>query len=1012
MKLKKTLALFLSLVLILSMTPASVLAEGDPVARWEGNGYASLEAAVAAAQEAIQSEEQYGDHERTVFLYQDVELNSKLTITTELRIKGEMEDRHPVISPADGFSGDVLIEAGPGHYLQLQDVDINGEKSDHSKLTTAVSSLNNGLYLVWSNIGGFSGSMVVFEDDGSLVDWWSVLYVENTAIGAEDQKNATAITFNKHTNGNLSFQCMNETRWDGEAQQDRDCVQIAQVAELDQLSASYVIGGTFGTDLSSKLPTSAYEVQEEGGLYRVMEREGVVARIENSGVAYLDLQEAIDASEGKEYAGGEYWETVRVEKSVSLTKPIELKSYTNINLDGRTVSAAAGFTGEALFIAPQGARMNVDNGYFAGSATVAGVALNGTASVGLNNLELRNCAVAVKANGTGWFNFSNLNVTETCAAALDLADSSGSLNNCRLNAPSALTNNDPDENMRVSLNTCTLQAVSADGTTGAIDLGFNRCTVTGAITTAGSRVNVWCAEGSYQNDPSGYTDLERYAVTQADGKYMVTVIPAAAEARIGDRYYDDLGTAFNEAEDGETVELLQDLTLDHTVWLVNGHAFTFDGCGRSITVEQNRFDDQGSEGALFGIENGTQVEVRSLNVSGNGLSHFFRVESRTEWNNRAQRDDVFKSALHLHDCFLTDFDVIVYLNGGDAKLDGVIALFVNHVLRLRNDIWNGEAETAVNFLIDGGFYLNMADILWMNTNDEAVFGLISGGTFLCGFGCDAEGKTDGFYSATPFVSYDCVINTHQEEAQEPGAGNYDGTNYVNGGDYVLYYDVELNPEAPFLQLTPEKVDALISQDFDVTLSVKNNPGVAGMALQVFFDPGAVQVKKVDFDQALPTAQNENPTVNYNNEEGWITFGWANAENVTAKTFDFATITFTPVDGIDERETWLDLRILEDDGGNLIDENKQPVHFAFCGASVNLQYMPGDVNGDYEVNTTDVVALLRWLVGYPASLPKDRPDYTEDAFITAGDVDDNGRITIADVVILLRYVMGMTGEELA
>ena len=55
-------------------------------------------------------------------------------------------------------------------------------------------------------------------------------------------------------------------------------------------------------------------------------------------------------------------------------------------------------------------------------------------------------------------------------------------------------------------------------------------------------------------------------------------------------------------------------------------------------------------------------------------------------------------------------------------------------------------------------------------------------------------------------------------------------------------------------------------------------------------------------------------------------------------------------------------------------------------------VPGDVNGDGQINITDVILILRHIAGWNTTIDDD-----------AADVNKDGRVTILDAVAVLRMI---------
>jgi hypothetical protein len=66
---------------------------------------------------------------------------------------------------------------------------------------------------------------------------------------------------------------------------------------------------------------------------------------------------------------------------------------------------------------------------------------------------------------------------------------------------------------------------------------------------------------------------------------------------------------------------------------------------------------------------------------------------------------------------------------------------------------------------------------------------------------------------------------------------------------------------------------------------------------------------------------------------------------------------------------------------------------FSGTPAFAQAIPGDVNGDNDVNITDATALTRQILGFDPKMP------------ATGDINVDGTINIQDVVLVIHMILG-------
>jgi hypothetical protein len=78
-------------------------------------------------------------------------------------------------------------------------------------------------------------------------------------------------------------------------------------------------------------------------------------------------------------------------------------------------------------------------------------------------------------------------------------------------------------------------------------------------------------------------------------------------------------------------------------------------------------------------------------------------------------------------------------------------------------------------------------------------------------------------------------------------------------------------------------------------------------------------------------------------------------------------------------------------------------FVFLGWFEELDYLPGDVNGDGEVGIDDALQILRYLIGL-SSILDDCENAVRAALIVSDDIPQVG-----DALQILRYLIGLPNE---
>lgn len=194
-------------------------------------------------------------------------------------------------------------------------------------------------------------------------------------------------------------------------------------------------------------------------------------------------------------------------------------------------------------------------------------------------------------------------------------------------------------------------------------------------------------------------------------------------------------------------------------------------------------------------------------------------------------------------------------------------------------------------------------------------------------------------------------------------------------------------------ITVESVNAIPGKKVDVNISIKNNPGIMGAALEISYDEGMSLVESktgTAFDALAMTKPESYASP--------CKFAWdaleLNDEDV--KDGILLTLTFEIADDV-EADSKLKIKISYSNG-NIIDSSMNDVPLRINNGTVSvIDYIPGDLNGDESVNLSDVILIRRFITGYEVKVNK-----------SAADVDGDGEITMKDVIILRRYVVDKVG----
>ena len=192
--------------------------------------------------------------------------------------------------------------------------------------------------------------------------------------------------------------------------------------------------------------------------------------------------------------------------------------------------------------------------------------------------------------------------------------------------------------------------------------------------------------------------------------------------------------------------------------------------------------------------------------------------------------------------------------------------------------------------------------------------------------------------------------------------------------------------------------AMKDSDVEVSLIIKNNPGILGMTLKLEYDENKAELTAVKKGDALDYMTFTTPQ----DLRSGCQLPW-DAENVSeedVKDGEIAILTFHVKDTA-ENGDFVNIR-LSYNRGAIIDNDMNAIVVGIDNGTIQIiDYIPGDLNGDGIVNTTDVVFLRRFVAG----------GYNVTINEAAADVNDDGLINTTDAVYIRRYIAGGYGVKL-
>lgn len=197
-------------------------------------------------------------------------------------------------------------------------------------------------------------------------------------------------------------------------------------------------------------------------------------------------------------------------------------------------------------------------------------------------------------------------------------------------------------------------------------------------------------------------------------------------------------------------------------------------------------------------------------------------------------------------------------------------------------------------------------------------------------------------------------------------------------------------------ISVESVGAAPGSSVQVAVRVTDNPGILGARLEVAFDDGLTLVG-AENGEAFSMLTMTKP--------GKFTspcrFVWDGQEIADEDVRDGVILTLTFAVAEDAQSGVRQNIHISYKAGDFVDQDMNPLSVNMADGGVDVvDYIPGDVNMDGDVTTTDIIVLRRYLAG----------GYDVSVRVPACDVNADGQITTSDIIYLRRYLAGGYGID--
>ncbi len=212
------------------------------------------------------------------------------------------------------------------------------------------------------------------------------------------------------------------------------------------------------------------------------------------------------------------------------------------------------------------------------------------------------------------------------------------------------------------------------------------------------------------------------------------------------------------------------------------------------------------------------------------------------------------------------------------------------------------------------------------------------------------------------------------------------------GKYTAQCVVTVLPNTSVPTILIESDPLRAGQTADVRISLKNNPGVASMKLNLTYDTNILTLTDITYNSGIG-GQSQQPQ-NYNSP---VILNWFNGSADCEGDFLFATLTFTVSDEVFSGETTT--ISLTYDENDIYDISETNIYFYTPEFSAEItDYIPGDINGDNVVNNKDLTRLFQYLSGWNVE--------TKEGTL---DVNADGSVNNKDLTRLFQYLSGWNVE---
>ena len=244
--------------------------------------------------------------------------------------------------------------------------------------------------------------------------------------------------------------------------------------------------------------------------------------------------------------------------------------------------------------------------------------------------------------------------------------------------------------------------------------------------------------------------------------------------------------------------------------------------------------------------------------------------------------------------------------------------------------------------------------------------------------CSVCGKTLKEQEVIPMIPHNYVTTIIPPTENSQGYSLH--TCSVCGDNYKDHYTDYVGEDVP--QIIIENKTAAAGETVTVNLSVKNNPGFNAASIKIDYDTTRLRLIGAELSEEFSNGTN----VSYDNLP-YLTF--VRGSNIDSDT-NMLTLTFEVLGAAVDGDAYITLLY---EAGNISNIDEEDVNFKIIDGKITvIDYLPGDINGDGNVNTKDLTRLLKYI-------NHEDVDCTEQAL----DVNGDGKVNTKDLTRLLKYI---------